>query len=135
MTPAKKYQLPNMEKSFEIQTTGDETGVNWVGKFLYRRPTLRERAQIDVLRAKLNGDMTTLDRDIMAYNEAIAHLNYTLRETPAWWKELGNGDALYDANVIMEVYTKCLEFEATWRASVHGGKADDVEAGREIQPS
>jgi len=98
----KQYGLPSMDHKFSIQVIGDESGINWVGDFLYRRPTLYERTTIDVLRARLNGDLVTIDADVRAFNEAYAHLRWTLKEYPDWWKESDFGGALYDANVLLE---------------------------------
>lgn len=135
MQAAKKYVLPAMDHKFEIQVTGEETGMNWTGKFLYRRPNLQERTMIDVMRVRLNGDLYTIDPDVKSFNEAISHLKFTLKESPQWWVDQDYGSQMYDANVVLAVYEKCLAFEATWRATIHGGDAAAVEAGHEIQPS
>jgi hypothetical protein len=131
----KSYKMPNMEHRFKLQAIGEETGMNWVGDFLYRRPTLQERALIDVMRARLNGDLRTVDVDTQAYNEAISHLRFTLKEYPDWWKDADFGASLYDGNLLIEIYNKCLEFEAEWRKKVFGGEGDRVESGNENQIS
>ena len=128
----KKYQLPNMQFKFKIQAIGEESGLNWVGDFVYQRPTLKERAMIEVMRARLNGDLVTIDPDIAAYNEAIAHLRWTLKETPDWWKELDFGSQLYDANIILDIYNKCMLFEVEWKNKTHGGDPAQVEAGKNV---
>jgi len=131
----KKYVLPNMELRIKLQAVGEESGLNWVGDFVYRRPTLRERAMIEVMRCRLNGDLISIDPDIAAYNEAISHLRWTLKETPDWWKELDYGSQLYDANIILELYNKCMVFEAEWRKKTHGGDSAQVEVGNVVQNS
>jgi hypothetical protein len=113
-------KIPSMEHKFNIQLTGEESKVTFVGEFTYKRPTLKERAMIDVYRAKLCGDMVTIDPETRAFNEAIANLKFTLKEVPDWWKESSNGADLYDTNVVLEVYNKCMEFEASWREKVYG---------------
>ena len=125
----KKYALPDMEHRFKVQVLGEESKINWAGDFMYRRPTLRERAQVDLLKTRLNGDLLTLDPDIVALNEALAYLRFTLKEYPDWWKDTDFGGDLYDANVILEVYNKCQDFEAAWRRRVMGGQPEAVEAG------
>jgi hypothetical protein len=114
-------------KKIKIQTVGDESGINWVGEFLYRRANLKERAGIKVLEAQLNGDLTTVDLETRAYNEAIAHLRFTLHEFPDWWKDSDYGGKLYDTNIILELYKATLQFEAEWREKVSGGNAEAVE--------
>ena len=124
------FTLPAMEHKFSIQVKGEESGINWVGDFNYRRPNLQERAMVDVMRARLNGDLRTLDPDVMAFNEALAHLRFTVKDYPEWWAESDFGGKLYDANVVLEVYNKCIEFEGEWRKKVHSGEPDDVEEGK-----
>lgn len=135
MKPSAKYVLPSMDFRFEITAQGEETGLNWTGSFTYRRPSLQERSMIDVMRARLNGDLYTIDGDVKAFNEAISHLKFTLKDMPQWWIDQDFGGAMYDANVVVAVFEKCMAFEATWRASIHGGDAQKVEAGHEIQPA
>lgn len=125
----KKYVLPDMEYNFKVQITGEESQLMWVGDFLYRRPTLRERASIDALRVRLNGDLNTLDEDTMALNEALAFLRFTIRSAPDWWKDTDYGGDLYDANVVIEIYNKVMVFESEWRKKVMGGDPEKVEEG------
>ena len=121
----KMNKLPNMELKFSIQVVGDESKINWVGDFLFGRPTLKERAMIEVAKARLNGDLFSIDPETRAYNEAISFLRFTLRESPDWWKESDYGSNLYDANVVIEVYNKCIAYEAAWRQKVYGKKDKD----------
>ncbi len=123
-----KYEMPKMEHKFQIQVKGEETGINWVGDFTYKRPTLSERSQIDAMRASLGRDLRTLDPDVVAYNEAISTLRFTLKEFPEWWQSADFGGSLYDANVVLSVYTKCMEFEAEWIKKMRGGDANEVAA-------
>jgi len=123
----KRYTLPNMEKKFSIQVVGKESGLNWVGDFAYRRPTISERGLIEIMKTRLNGDLLTIDSDIAYLNAAIAHLRFTLRTYPDWWKESDFGGAMYDTNVIVELYQKCIEFERTWSEKVLSGDASRVE--------
>ena len=125
----KKYALPDMEYEFDIAIVGEESGMNWTGRFKYKRPTLTERSLIHVMRARLNGDLLTVDQDVQAYNEAVAHLRWTLKEYPEWWRDSDFGGALYGGNVVIEIFNKCIAFEAKWREKVHGGKASDVAVG------
>jgi hypothetical protein len=113
-------KLPNMEHKFNIQVTGEESKVTFVGDFVFKRPTLRERAMIDVMRARLGGDLLTVDPETRAFNDAIAFLRFTLKEYPDWWKDSDFGHNLYDGNVILAVHENCMKFEAEWREKVYG---------------
>lgn len=125
----KKHVLPNMEYRFKIQMVGEESQINWVGEFLYRRPSLRERSAIDALRARLNADLRTLNEDTVALNECLSLLRMTLKEYPEWWKDSDFGGDLYDANIVIEIHNKCMAWEAEWRKKLMGGKPEEVEEG------
>jgi len=133
MSKNKKYQLPSMEYPFSIAVQGEETKMNWAGKFLFRRPTLRERTSIAALKARLNLDLITIDEDASALNEALAFLRFTLKDFPEWWKETDFGGDLYDPNVVIEIYNKCMAFEAEWRIKTLGPNPEKIEAGNEAQ--
>ena len=128
-------KMPSMEYKFQVQIVGVETKKNWVGDFLFRRPTLKERAMIDVMRARLNGDLFTIDPEVRAFNEALSYLKFTLKEFPDWWKESDFGANLYDANVIIEIHNKCIEFEAQWREKVFGKEDANKESGMAAEKS
>lgn len=121
-------KLPSMEHTFEIQTKGQESGINWVGKFKYRRPTLGARSKIEVLTKRMNGDLVTIDEETRLFNEAVAHLRYTLVEYPDWWKDSGLGVDLFDGNIVGEIYSKCMDFEMEWKKKVFSGDAKTVSS-------
>lgn len=121
-----QYKLPSMEHKFSIQIKGEESGLNWAGDFVYRRPTLRERTMIDVMEKRMNGDLITIDPEVAAFNQAISHLRFTLKEVPDWFRDTDMGGNLYDGNVVLEIFNKCMDFEASWRKKTFGGKPEDV---------
>ena len=109
------FKLPPMELAFDIQVKGAETGLDWVGKFKYKRPSLGDRSRIDVMRTRLNGDLTMLDQETIDFNEAIAHLRHTLIDYPDWWKDSNMGLDLYDGNVVAEIFNRCMAYEIEWK--------------------
>ncbi len=119
-------KLPSMDFAFDVAIKGAETGIMWLGKFVYRRPTIGHRSRIDVMRARLNGDLETVDNDTKEFNEAISHLRWTITESPDWWKDSNFGLDLYDGNVVGEIYTKVLIFEKSWRDKVMSGDTKTV---------
>ena len=106
------------------------------GEFIYRRPTIAERGQIEGMRVTLNRDLITIDPDISDLHVALSHLRYTLKEYPDWWKETDFGGSLYDTNVVMDIYDECIKFERKWQSKVTSGKPEDVkeEEGNEPKP-
>ena len=127
----KRYKLPDMEYKFSIQSVGKETGINWVGDFVYKRPTINERSLIELMKTRLNGDLNTIDPNIAYLNAAMAHLRFTLKDSPEWWKDSDFGGALFDVNLIAEVYEKCIDFEKAWSDRVLSGKPEKVEESHE----
>jgi len=127
----KRYKLPDMEYKFSVQFVGKESGINWVGDFTYKRPNINERSLIELMKTRLNGDLVTIDPDIAYLNAALAHLRFTLKSSPEWWKDSDFGGALFDTNVIVEIYKKCIDFETEWSNRVLSGKPEKVEEGHE----
>lgn len=113
-------KLPPMEHEFSIQVTGEETQFPYIGSFRYRRPSLGERGQVEVSRARLVGDQVNIPDDIADLLYMLAFLKVTLRSWPDWWQEAGFGSALYDTNVVVAVYDECLKFEKDWKRKVNG---------------
>jgi hypothetical protein len=123
--------MPNMEYRFDITVTGEETGINWVGSFLYRRPSLSERSLIEAMRARLSGDLRSIDPQIDDFNIMISHLRWTLKEYPEWWKASDFGGNMWDRNVIEHIYKKCADFEEKFRKKLLSGNPKDVESREE----
>lgn len=121
------YKLPDMNYSFNVSIVGKETSIPWNGKFTYKRPTISERGQIEAMACRLNNDLISIDSDVMAIHRALSHLRFTLKEFPDWWRDSDFGGALYDTNVIIEIYKKVIDFEDSWREKVLSGKPEDVE--------
>jgi hypothetical protein len=126
----KSFKLPPMEHRFSINVQGEESQVNYMGDFLYKRPTIGEKSLIDQMRARLNGDLRTIDDNVALNNEALSYLRFTLKEFPDFWKESQFGFNLVDENVLLEIYNKVVQFEADWRKKVYG-EPKGVEVGED----
>jgi len=112
--------LPSSQHRFHISVTGEETGIPFEGDFVFHRPSIGERSQIDVTRARLCGDMSNLDPLVADQNYMLAFLRVTISEFPSWWRDADMGMGLFDLNVVMAVYDQCLNFEKEWREKVYG---------------
>ena len=123
------YKLPSMEYRFEINIQGEESKVNYMGSFLYKRPSIGQKTLIEQMKSRLNGGLPNgINEDIALNNEAMAYLRFTLVEYPDFWKDSQFGFSLMDENVLLEIYNKVVLFEAEWRKKVYG-EPDGVKVG------
>jgi len=116
-----KKSLPATESSFIIDLEGMVTGKQYQGEFACKIPNIKDQAAIAKHRAMLNGGFDAgLDIGTKNMHHMISYLRYTLTLFPKWWKEADLGYALFDPNIVEEVYAKVLDFEKTWLESVWG---------------
>ena len=127
------FQLPKMEFSFDVAVNGNQTNVAYTGTFIYKRPTIGDRSRIDVMNKRLNGDLLTLENETMLFNEAISHLRFTLIEYPEWWKAANLGMDLYDANVVVEIYNKCVDFEEVFMKRLHSKDGERINTDEKTE--
>jgi len=111
-----------MEKysSFEISIVGAETQETMKGSFKVKTMITPR----DILR----GD--SINRDLLGQNPEFAseaakatafmlsQLSVRVLESPAWWREAGNGVDLEDLNIVNEVFTKTMEAELRRKADL-----------------
>lgn len=116
--------LPPMVHVFEIDVKGEETGQTFRGELTYKRPTLRDKAAIAILFAKLKKDTADLNEDVALLLYMSAHLKTTIIEAPAWFLDSNGGLDLYDANVVTDIYMATMNFENEWRKQVFPEKDD-----------
>lgn len=122
------YKMPSMEHRFNVNIKGDESGVVFVGDFLYKRPTNTEKVLIETMRARMCSDLLNINQEIFDFNIAASHLKFTLKEFPDWWKDSDFGGNLYDQNVVSELYKKVQDFETNFKKKLTSGDPKDVQA-------
>jgi len=110
--------LPEFSFQFTIDSVGEVTGEKWAGSFTYVRPNIRALSDIGRYKAALNGDSQGVEAHVHAMNSVLANLRYTLVDYPRWWYDAGYGIELYDLNVILDIYTKCEEFERKFEKEI-----------------
>lgn len=113
--------IPGLETEFELEVKGILTGQTYKGTFKYKIPNLQKMSQISIMEARLNeGLVDQLNPSTSMTHYMIAYLNYTLTGYPSWWKESNKGFELFDANVISELYQKCIKYENEWQKTTFG---------------
>lgn len=111
-------KLPEFEFSFTLDVIGSQTGKRFVGDFVYHRPNIRDNSNIAKYRARLDGDLANIDSSISTLHFALAHLRFTLSESPKWWSESDYGMDLYDVNVVLELFKTVDKFEETFNKKI-----------------
>ena len=107
--------LPSLEHTFEMPNLkGKVTGRVYSGNFTFKRLSIGDKGRAEVLRAKLNGDLKSIDPEIDILHDMLSFLRYGLILFPDWWRECGFGLELYDINVIEFLYKEVMDFEAKW---------------------
>lgn len=107
---------PNMFK-FTIDVRGDETGQQFKGKFVYVRPDIGRRRDVDQLEDILNSEykekyqVKELTKTVKNYNYTIAYLKVCLEECPEWFTGSDYGLKLQDENVLDLIAYKIKTFE------------------------
>lgn len=93
--------------TFTISVIGDTTNEKWHGTFKARvRMSHRDSMLRDRLRRQMLGNDSPALATPRAQSQAqiFSFLDVTLVEAPAWWKDNGNGQDLYDDNVVAAVF-------------------------------
>lgn len=102
-------------KTFYIDYLSPQDDVRYTGTFTTKRLSVRDRAQLGVRKAVLNGNMHYdperpgfgVDAETSAVNNMIAHLELSITTAPDWW----DLDSIADTNLLVVVFKEVLSFE------------------------
>ena len=99
------------EHTFTLDFT-DQRGRKWTGEFRCHVLTIRERAQVGLVRSQLCAGMApvALDASTLDLLEMQAHLAVALDTAPDWASDLGG---LHDPGVLAAIYGEVASHEAT----------------------
>jgi hypothetical protein len=128
--------LPKNEKEFTVDVEkGDTTSERFKGKFkCVCVQTLKQKAEADLMRARLNGALpTSLNDDTKMFHLCLSELHNRLLSAPKWFNEASFGADLKDLNVMVAIFNECIEAEREWRIAVWGPpkKASTIEETEE----
>lgn len=119
---------------FNFNHVSEVDEITYSGTFSCKKLSIRDYAQLSVIKAKLNGGMyhvpnqpgIGIDEGTDNLNHMIAHLELGLVNTPDWW----NLDELGDVEVVTKVFTEVAKFENSFRKRKN---ADGDSEGRSPQ--
>lgn len=106
VVPAKKFAK---QQQFSANYIGPD-GAALEGNFLVKRLSLGEQAQIGVNKARLAQSLQ-VDPNTDSTLQMFAYLQAALIEKPDWFKPA----EMFDDDLIIQVYRRCLAFEASFR--------------------
>jgi hypothetical protein len=110
--PAKPDGRTEKTWTFAFSWT-DERKKTWEGTFTNKILSIAERQQAAILEAKLCGGLPydAIDPATRNVNHAIAHMVFSLRDSPPWAKDLRK---LEDALLVIAIYQEVASHEATF---------------------
>jgi hypothetical protein len=101
-------------------------GRMWSGRFKCHVLTIRERAQVGLIRSRMATGMSPLSMDGSTIDllEMQAHLAVALDDAPDWAGDLGG---LHDPSVLGAIYKEVASHEARFWGSAIGEDSGDVD--------
>jgi hypothetical protein len=103
------------EKTVSISETGDKTFEQFIGDFTFKTLLSHDEYLMEdrIRRELLVGPEQVAPSPEAANTAAIfGQLAVRIVSAPTWWTENRNGRALFDNNIVAEVYAKAREAEA-----------------------
>lgn len=105
-------------KTFSVDYDSAQDNMRYIGKFTIKKLAIRDIAALGVRKAQLNGGMyyneatpgRGVDEQTDDFNNMIAHLELSVKESPEWW----NLDSVTDVNLLGLVFKEVIEFEQTF---------------------
>lgn len=105
-------------KTFGVDYVSPHDDERYAGNFTTRKLTVRDRAQLGVRKTQLNGGMhhddahpgQGIDDETDSFNNMIAHLELSIKDSPAWW----NMDQISDVGLLVTVFKEVLDFEQSF---------------------
>lgn len=104
----------------------DHRGRKWTGEFKCHVLTIRERAQVGLVRSQLSAGMAPVGLDAATLDllEMQAHLAVALDSAPDWARDLGS---LHDPAVMGAIYGEVAGHEARFHGAIT--QADSASTG------
>lgn len=104
-----------LTKTFSIDFVSEVENQRYQGTFTIKKLTIRDLAALGVRKAQLNGGMhydqnnpgRGVDEQTDDFNNMIAHLELSVKSSPAWW----DLDKIVDVNLLGKVFKEVLDFE------------------------
>jgi len=119
--------------TIDIDAESPDGRRRYKGVFSYKVPTLGDRADIAVLKARYLQQLSNVGTEGEVVAEMLAYLSITLDEksAPEWWRTSKMGIDLYDYAPVLALYGRCREYEAKFLGGGEGGGRASASAAEE----
>jgi hypothetical protein len=127
--------LPNNEYIFHFKSKGEKSGDWYEGSFTVACVLNNlEQMEVAIRTDRYNAGSRTLPEQFKLFNRIMAELELRIKKAPTWWTENNHGWALFDANIVHEIFNKAMEAEKVWSDRLKE-KADQAEKTAEKMPA
>lgn len=113
-------RLPVDEKTFTLNLKGEATKQDFDGTFTFKIMDIKGQMEVPRIKALLSGGLK-VDEDTAFLYHCIATNKVSIKTSPEWWVESDYGMRLLDSNVLLELYTKYIEFENEFYTELKNG--------------
>jgi hypothetical protein len=119
--------LPSNESSFHLKVVGNRTKNTYEGDFVVKTYlTNSELIDVGLRLDTYNRGSQTVNQGVTLLNRAIAELEVRILKAPSWWKDSDHGRNLFDTNILLELFNKVMDAEASY-----GEKIEEVAKAAE----
>lgn len=111
--------LPNKERTIDIDCIGEITGKRYEGTFtVLCSLNLGQKHTLALEKTRLLGSHANPTDDLISLSVLLATLRVKIVDGPEWWKQSKGGSTLEDEEVVVALYEKIQEAERAWRESL-----------------
>lgn len=111
--------LPKNEKTFYFQEQGETTYKNYEGQFNVKCAlSMADKHALEIEQTRLTLDLQNPSPDLLAISRVVANLKIRVIDGPSWFKDVISNLDILDANIIFDIYGKCLESADEWHKEV-----------------
>jgi hypothetical protein len=117
---------------FDINTIGEVTGKEYVGKFTVKtKLSMMEIIKEDeIYRTTVGIDSLGASKEAKDIAHAISYLQIRIVKSPEWWNDMGHGRFVEDLNLLVDINNGCREsIDKEYTAIIESGKKakEDLE--------
>jgi len=108
--------LPNKEKTFAFEHTGESTGKKYDGQFTVLGVlNVGQKHAMALEKTRLMGNYPNPTDDLAGFAVILANLRAKIVTAPEWWNQSAGGSTIDDEDALVVLYRKVTEAEVEWK--------------------